>query len=93
MRMGERAQQFDDRVGRLRVKVSRRLVGGDQIGAVREGPGNGDALLLAAAELARLTRLLGPGEPDLVSQQVTASAATGPTPLQSENRLTMIMTS
>src|SRR5712692_2690747 len=51
-RLQPREQVVDD-LARLRVEVPGRLVRQDQLGRVDQGPGDRDALLLAARELAR----------------------------------------
>ena len=43
-------EEFHDADGGLRVEVSGGLVGDQDLGPVDEGPGDGDALLLAAGE-------------------------------------------
>ena len=60
----------------LGVEVAGRLVGEDQLGVADQGAGDGDALLLAARELAR--PVLGAvGDADLVHHRVDARAALG----------------
>ena len=54
----ELAKQGENLGAAVGVEVARRLVGEDDLGLVHEGPGDGDALLLAAGELARL--VIGP---------------------------------
>lgn len=53
-------QELHDADGGLRVEVAGRLVGDQQGGPVDEGAGDGDALLLAAGQLARHPPLLAP---------------------------------
>ena len=50
----ELAQQREDRLGVARVEIAGRLVGDDQIGIGDDGARDGDALLLAARERARV---------------------------------------
>ena len=66
------AGQADEEVGDLGLRrgVERRhgLVGDDDLGVGRQGPGDGDALALAAGELERVARRDRPVEPDLFEQ-------------------------
>ena len=58
------AEQLEDAAGGALVEVAGRLVGDEDRGIVHQRPRDGDALLLAARELARVGAALG-GEPDL----------------------------
>ena len=63
--------------GRRRVEVAGGLVGEDQRGLGDQRPGDGDALLLAAGQLAG--PVVGPvGEADLVERGERPLAALGP---------------
>src|SRR5207244_13608063 len=63
----EGLEQFDDPAGGVFVEVAGGLVGEQQLRPVGEGPGDGDALPLAAAQLARL--MVGAfAQPDRVEQ-------------------------
>ena len=58
------AQQLEDAAGRALVEVAGRLVGEEDHGVVDQRPREGDALLLAPRELARVLARLA-GQPDL----------------------------
>ena len=60
-------QQVDHLLAGLAVEIAGRLVGQDDLRAGAQGPGDGDALLLAAGELRR--EMIGAvRQPDLVQQ-------------------------
>ncbi len=63
----ETLEQRDDLLAGLQVEVAGGLVGQDDGGVVGEGPGDGDALLLAAGELEGLVAVALP-EADLLEQ-------------------------
>ena len=64
----ERAEQLDDVLARLLVQVAGGLVGQDQLGFVRQRPGDRHALLLAAGEPVDPARVLLRVELDLLEQ-------------------------
>src|SRR5581483_403948 len=67
-------------VGRgVRVEVAGGLVGEDQVGPVDQGPGAGDALLLAAGELGRAVReAVGDAQPtDQVAEPLPVDLGPG----------------
>ncbi len=59
----EQLEQVEDLAGRGAVEVAGRLVGDEEIGVGDDRPGDRDALLLAAGELAGIV-VLAPLEPD-----------------------------
>ena len=75
----EGEHQLDDRVAGGHIQVAGGLVGEHQRRLGREGPGNGDALLLAPRQLARIVPQAGT-EPDTAQPQLrflAGIAATG----------------
>ena len=56
-------EQLEDLAAGGAVEIAGRLVGDQQVGVGDDGPGDGDALLLAAGELARVM-MLAAGQAD-----------------------------